>query len=116
MAKTTAEPVWTTQTDGHSDTGWAMGINRVVHNSVTNLRPLVNAVCSLFCRTNNKSCFSLFIRHQQEKARDFEQSIKDEFYQCGGFAGHNKVPGRVWKRHSALLVYRDQVFRQGYYK
>jgi len=118
MEKTTVEPVWPTQSECETVSGWFGGINRMVCNRVNTLRPLVNAMADLAKKTS----LSTLIRRRQEKIDViFEQNLKDEFYPCDGasaynFTARNKVPGRVWRRHSALLVYQEQFYRHQYYK
>ena len=120
MAKTTVEPVWANQREHQAMNGWFTAINRLAHqmvnSGVNSVRLLVSAFSVDTRKTNNHSLLSALIRHQQHKVSAFEQSMKEEFYQCGGFAGRTKVPGRVWKRHSALLVYREQVYREQVYR
>jgi hypothetical protein len=121
MAKVTVNPIWPTQTENEKVSGcwigWFNAISRWGQNSVDAVRHLVGANADSLKTRSHGRFLSSFIRRQQDKASAFEQSIKDEFNHCGGFAAQEKVPTRVWKRHSALLVYRQQVYKQQqYYK
>jgi hypothetical protein len=116
MAKTTLEPVWSTQTVGETVIGWFHGINHWVHNSMQAMRPLVNASSGNRHAGKNTSLLSAFIQQHETKVNEAEHKLKGSFFQLSGFKGQSKVPDRVWKRHSALLVYREQVNRQQLHK
>ena len=121
MVKATVEPVWSTQTgeelvSGCLD-GWSNTMSRWGKNSIDAVRHLVSATNGFVKSKDNSFFLTAFIRRQHDKVCAMEQSMKDEFFNCDGLTNQIKVPGRIWKRHSALLVYGEQLHRQQkYYK
>jgi len=116
MVKATVEPVWSTQAGDEMVSGylasWSNTMSRWGKNSMDVMRHLVSATNGFVITKDNSFFLTAFIRRRHDKVCALEQSMKDEFFNYSCLTSQNKVPSRVWKRHSALLVYGKQVNRQ----
>lgn len=60
---------------------------------------------------NNSSSriWESFFLYQQQKADVTEQSIKEEFFYGTHYIHRKSISHRIWKRHSAFLVYHQKI-------
>ena len=115
MFKSNAELLW----EAHS----AQNLNRASKNYTFEwLYGYLNTVKQILKYFTKTSLLNSLINHQECKVRAIEDDIKDTFFYSHSvsrdsleqpdYFGRNKVPNKIWKRHSALLVYQHQVCRQ----
>ena len=59
---------------------------------------------------NSSDVWEAYILHQQEKARIAARHCKDEIFYRNALSPRLKsIPRKTWKRHSAFLIYRQQM-------
>lgn len=59
--------------------------------------------------TGDSSALVAFIQRQQRKVFTAEQNIKQEFFFDKSDFDRKNIPHKTWKRHSAFLIYRQQI-------
>jgi hypothetical protein len=80
-------------------TGW---INKAIQALRTFITPLNNVDIS-------SDYFLYRNRYREQKFQKYTQSVKDEFFYEPGRVQRKNIPRKTWHRHSAFLVYRQQM-------
>jgi hypothetical protein len=116
MMKATTETFWTDEDAQIKNGASAVTFGKWFNKAKLTLRHLflrdvlLNVTQSNGVPNKNKSGFwvTLIVRHQQ-KVGAVERSIKEEFFYGNEYTGRKNIPHKTWKRHSAFLVYGQQL-------
>lgn len=118
MIKATAETFWQTQSTQELNVATEGNAIKWLNKAKQTLRHLVGFTARQEAQftaeviNSESGIVAGLILRQQHKLNSFEQGIKEEFFNYPMFSDSKVIPQKTWKRHSAFLVYRQQMLSQ----